>query len=90
VKGLLRDQLGFQGVTITDSLSGTARARGVPVSELALRAAIAGTDMILVTGSEASTAATYGALLADARAGLVPRARLQASYDRIVALKAHL
>jgi beta-N-acetylhexosaminidase len=90
VNGLLRTQLGFNGVTITDSLSGTAKGRGIPVSELALRAAIAGTDMILLTGSEATSDATYDLLLAAARAGEIPRTRLQASYDRIVALKASL
>jgi beta-N-acetylhexosaminidase len=90
VKTLLRDQLGFRGVTITDSLSGTAKARGIFVSELVLRAAIAGTDMILVTGSEATTQATYEALLAAAASGAIPRARLVASYNRILALKADL
>jgi beta-N-acetylhexosaminidase len=90
VKGLLRDQLGFRGVTITDSLSGTAKARGVPVAQLALQSAIAGTDMILVTGSEASTAATYDTLLAAAQAGAIPRGRLVASYNRILALKSGL
>jgi beta-N-acetylhexosaminidase len=90
VKGLLRDELGFRGVTITDSLSGTAKARGVPVAQLTLQAAVAGTDMILVTGSEASTAATYDALLAAAQAGAIPRARLVASYNRILTLKAGL
>jgi beta-N-acetylhexosaminidase len=90
VRGLLHDQLGFRGVTITDSLSGTAKARGIPVSELAIRAAIAGTDMILVTGSEASTQATYQALLAAAESGRIPLTRLQAQYDRILALKATL
>jgi beta-N-acetylhexosaminidase len=89
-KGLLRDQMGFRGVTITDSLSGTAKARGIPVSTLAIRAAIAGTDMILVTGSEASTQATYQALLAAARAGQISRTRLLASYTRILTLKASL
>jgi beta-N-acetylhexosaminidase len=90
VKGLLRDQLGFQGVTITDSLSGTARTRAIPVAELAVRAAIAGTDMILLTGSEAASDATYDLLLAKARAATIPQARLLASYDRILALKASL
>jgi beta-N-acetylhexosaminidase len=90
VKGLLRDQLGFRGVTITDSLSGTAKARGVPIAQLALEAAVAGTDMILVTGSESSTAATFDALLAAAQAGAMPRARLGASYNRILTLKAGL
>jgi beta-N-acetylhexosaminidase len=84
---LLRDQLGFQGVTITDSLTGTAVSRGVPDSTLAIRAAQAGTDMILVTGSEASTRAVYTALLARAMDGSIVRSTLLASYDRILALK---
>ena len=90
VKGLLRDQLGFRGVTITDSLSGTAKARAIAVSTLSIRAAIAGSDMILVTNSEAKTQATYDALLAAARTGQIPRARLLASYNRILALKSAL
>jgi beta-N-acetylhexosaminidase len=87
---LLRTQLGFHGVTITDSLSGAAAARGVSPTLLAYRAARAGTDMILVTGSEASTAATFNTLLADARAGKIPVSTLTASYNRILALKAGL
>ena len=90
VHGLLRDELGFQGVTITDSLSGISAARGVPAAKLALRAAIAGTDMILISSSRAVTDAAYDLLLSEARAGSIPRARLLASYDRILALKASL
>jgi Glycosyl hydrolase family 3 N terminal domain len=86
--GLLRNTLGFTGVTITDSLSGTAAARGVSATSLALRAAKAGTDMILLTGSEAATKASYAALLTAAQDGTIPLATLQASYDRILALKA--
>lgn len=85
---LLRDELGFTGVTITDSLDGTAHARGLSSGSLAIRAARAGTDMILVTGSEASTRAAYDALVAEATEGAIPRAELRASYDRIIALKA--
>ena len=87
---LLRDDLGFTGVTITDSLDGTAKARGVSSGTLALSAAKAGTDMILVTGSEATTSAVYTTLLDNALKGSIPRATLRASYDRIVALKAGL
>jgi len=90
VTTLLRDELGFRGVTITDSLEGAAYARGVSTRVLADRAARAGTDMILLTGSEASTRGVYAALLANAAAGSIPDATLRASYDRIVALKAGL
>jgi beta-N-acetylhexosaminidase len=87
---LLRRVLGFTGVSITDSLSGTANARGVTVTSLAVRAAIAGTDMILVTGSESASRGVYATLLADARDGSIPLATLRASYGRILALKSSL
>ncbi len=87
-RDLLRVQLGFKGATITDSLSGAAKARGVTAASLAVKAAVAGTDLILVTGSEASTASVYNALLANAKSSVIPGSRLRASYARILALKA--
>lgn len=87
---LLRHDLGFRGVTITDSLTGAAVARGVAQDALALQAAEAGTDMILVTGDEASTRTVYATMLAAATDGSLPRSILQASYGRILALKAGL
>ena len=87
---LLRRDLGFTGVTITDSLDGTAKARGLWPRVLAVSAARAGTDMILTTGSEASTRGIYATLLRQAQLGSIPRATLRASYDRILALKAGL
>lgn len=87
---LLRDDLGFTGVTITDSLDGAAKARGLSARKLAVRAARAGTDMILTTGSEATSRAVYEALLRHAANRSIPKATLQASYDRIIALKTGL
>jgi beta-N-acetylhexosaminidase len=86
--GLLRTTLGFTGVTITDSLNGAAAARGVSVTSLAVKAARAGTDMILLSGSEASTRSTYASLLLDAQNGTIPLSTLQTSYYRVLALKA--
>ena len=90
IQTLLRRDLGFTGVTITDGLDGTAAVRGYPVSHLAILAARAGTDMILTTGSEAATQAEYTALVAAAADGSLSLAALRASYDRILALKARL
>jgi beta-N-acetylhexosaminidase len=87
---LLRGELGFQGVTITDSLDGAANARGTPTNPLALKAAKAGTDMLLLTGSEGSSRSVYRSLLEAAQAGQIRHDRLTASYDRILALKAGL
>ena len=60
---LLRGVLGFRGVTITDSLDGAAHARRIADGPLAIRAARAGTDMILVTGSEATSQGVYALLM---------------------------
>jgi len=84
---LLREDLGFTGVTITDSLDGTASSRGVAVTTLAIASLLAGTDMILTTGSEASSREVYAALLDQARNGPTSTATLRASYARILALK---
>jgi beta-N-acetylhexosaminidase len=87
---LLRGELGFRGVTITDSLDGAALARGIPTNRLAIRAARAGTDLILLTGSEAASRSVYQSLLGAASDGRISQTRLLASYQRIVALKAGL
>ena len=89
-RSLLRDALDFHGLTITDSLDGAAHVRRIPTDVLATRAASAGTDLILVTGSEAASAGVYSSLLRAARAGRIDRAVLAASFERIIALKAQL
>jgi beta-N-acetylhexosaminidase len=87
---LLRGRLGFQGATITDSLDAAAAARAVPTERLAVRAAAAGTDLILLTGSEAASRGVYRSLLGAASEGRIKPARLRDSYRRIVALKTGL
>jgi len=84
---LLRGQLGFRGVTITDSLDGAAHARNIPTNPLAIRAAQAGTDLILLTGSEAASISVYQSLVRAAENGQLDRAGLLASYQRVLALK---
>jgi len=73
-----------------DSLDGAANTRGISTNPLALKAAKAGTDILLLTGSEASSRSVYQSLLEAAQAGRIPSGRLTASYDRLVALKAGL
>jgi len=90
IQTLLRTTMGFKGATITDSLTGIAHALGVSQNTLALVSARAGTDMLLVTGSEGSTRSVYSSLLSAATAGSISRTTLVASYNRILVLKAGL
>ena len=86
----LRHDLGFRGVTITDSLDGAAHARGIAPNGLASAAANAGVDLILLTGGEVATRNVFTTLLQAAQRGRVHRSSLLASYQRILALKAGL
>jgi beta-N-acetylhexosaminidase len=95
VQGLLRGQLGFRGVVITDALDTPAVARYYATGAAALRAIQAGADAVIAAGvtpadADAASTAAYDSLLAAARAGMLSRARLTASYRRILALKQSL
>ena len=87
---LRRHDLGFRGVTITDSLDGAANARRIAPNGLAIAAANAGTDLILLTGGETASRNVFTTLLQAAQRGRVHRSSLLASYQRIQALKAGL
>ena len=87
---LLRGELGFGGVTMTDSLDGAAHTRKITPNVLALAATKAGTDLLLLTGGEVATRSDYTSLLRAAQAGRLGRAGLERSYRRILLLKAGL
>jgi beta-N-acetylhexosaminidase len=86
VMGLLRKQLGFPGVVISDALEapGPSSRPAAPVTASAI-----GVDVLLYT-SEASSQAAFSKLLDGARAGNVPYSALVASWGRIQALKQKL
>ncbi len=87
VQSLLRGELGFDGVTISDALEAASARRGRSVESTAVLAAEAGTDLLLFTGDETETAAVYERLLERARDGTIPLGSLERSYSRIIALK---
>ncbi|HEY7176623.1 MAG TPA: glycoside hydrolase family 3 N-terminal domain-containing protein, partial [Micromonosporaceae bacterium] len=83
VTGLLRDQLGFKGVVITDAMNMEPAMRWAP-GEAAVRAVLAGDDMLLMPPD---LAAAQSGLLAALHSGRLPRAQLVASVTRILTLK---
>jgi beta-N-acetylhexosaminidase len=87
--GELRNRLGFTGVTITDALDTPALAPSGGTGAVAVRAAGAGSDLLLHTGYAAGTTSA-AALAAALRAGRLDRARSEAAVARILALRASL
>jgi beta-N-acetylhexosaminidase len=74
-------------VTISDALETPALA-GEPTP--ARRALTAGLDLLLYANTEAGSARAYSVLLRDARAGRIPRARIEQAAKRVLRLKAFL
>jgi beta-N-acetylhexosaminidase len=86
---LLRDELGFEGVGITDDLGAGAVTAELPPERAAVRAAGAGADLLLLA-NEPSPERAFRALLGAARSGELKRDQLEESYERVVALKSGL
>jgi beta-N-acetylhexosaminidase len=84
VDGLLRRDLGFKGVVMTDSLEAAAVQETGDVEQAAVASAQAGVDVILTTG-RGSYIRVYRALLAKAKQDPRFRARVRASAARVVA-----
>lgn len=79
--GLLRKQLGFKGLIVTDALDMGGATETFPPDVAPVQAVLAGADQLLVP-PDMDTA--YGAVLAAVRSGEITRKRLNASVYRIL------
>ncbi len=89
VTGILRDQLGFDGVVITDDLSVMDAVAGFALDDRVIRAVDAGVDIVLLA-NPADALAAADALYAAAEAGEITPERLDAAVRRVLQLKADL
>lgn len=88
VSGELRHRLGFGGVIMSDSLTTPALARLGSPGRIGAMAAAAGIDLMLFHGSTATNLSYMDAVARAAADGSLPRAPLQASARRVLALRA--
>ncbi|HWC38005.1 MAG TPA: glycoside hydrolase family 3 N-terminal domain-containing protein [Acidimicrobiales bacterium] len=89
IGNLLRGQLGFRGLVLTDSLSATSiRASGLDVPHAAVQAVAAGADMILYDLSSTTDPAAIGSqLVAAVGSGALPESRLNDAVTHVLAAK---
>jgi beta-N-acetylhexosaminidase len=87
INGLLRRELGFEGVVVTDALDMRAIRQGEFLRNDALRAAKAGADLLLVTSNPQDHVRVFEALVDGVRAGELTMDELQDSAARIARLK---
>src|SRR6202049_1258895 len=89
VTRLLKNQLGFKGIVVTDALdmAGLTRLYGAHIGRAAVDAFKAGNDLLLIP---ADLDASYRAMIEAVHSGEIPSAQLNASVLKILKAKASL
>jgi len=84
---ILRRQLGFQGVIMTDDMTMKAITNYFTIGKAAVKSVQAGSDIILVAHDYNEIVATIQALKTAVENGEIPEARIDQSVNRIIQLK---
>ncbi len=87
LKDLLRDELHFQGLILSDDLEMDAVGRNYGLEKAVVQSFLAGTDMIMVTGQKTNQKKAYEALYNAVKSGAVSESRLNDSVKRILSIK---
>lgn len=87
ITDLLRNELGYDGVVITDNITMGAVAQHYPPGEAARRAIAAGADIILVSHDYGAAIEAYNAILQALKTGAISEERIDTSVKRILRMK---
>jgi beta-N-acetylhexosaminidase len=88
VTKLLRHELGYKHLVVTDDLEMGAIAKHCEIEDAVVRAFNAGEDMLLICATPETIRRGHRALLKAARAGEISEKQIHASLKRIAATKA--
>ncbi len=90
VTRLLREELGYKHLVVTDDLEMGAISRHCKIEDAAVRASLAGEDMLLICASPEKIRRGYHGLLEAAQNGTLSQDRIRESLKRIAKTKAIL
>jgi beta-N-acetylhexosaminidase len=90
VNGLLRDELNFKGLAITDDIEMGAITESRSAGEAAVMAIEAGVDMVLACGTPESTVQIWQAMVTAASQNRLTKTHISRSFDHIARVKAML
>ncbi|ETT29533.1 beta-N-acetylhexosaminidase [Paenibacillus sp. FSL H7-0942] len=85
--GLLREEMGFEGIIITDCLEMHAISKPYGVAEAAIRAVEAGADLILVSHTLQDQVAALEAIVEAVRTGRISEEVIHQAVERIMTWK---
>jgi beta-N-acetylhexosaminidase len=87
LQGILRQQLGFKGVIVSDAMDMQAIRQGDALGGEAVRAAVAGVDLLLLTSDPMDHQRVYTSLEKAVEVGVLDQEFILRSVERILALK---
>ncbi len=85
--GLLREDLGFDGVVVTDDLAMVGASGGGSPSQAAVAAVKAGADLLVISSPPQQQVDAYEAVVRAVESGEISRERIEASFRRIEKVK---
>lgn len=90
IQDYLRGKLKYDGLVITDDLEMAGAASDNDFGEHAVRAFLAGNDMLMLAGVGAHQKQAFQKFIAATKSGRIPESRLRESVERILTYKAKL
>jgi beta-N-acetylhexosaminidase len=84
---MLRGELGFDGVVVTDDLAMVGVTGGGSPARAAVAAAKAGADLLVISSPPQQQADAYDAVLEAVESGEIPQGQIEASVERILEVK---
>ena len=84
---LLRDEVGFEGVIVTDDLAMAGASDGGTPERAAVEAVKAGADLLVISSPPEQQADAYDAVVAAVESGEIPEERVRVSVRRLVEVK---
>jgi beta-N-acetylhexosaminidase len=85
--GVLRGELGFGGVVVTDDLAMAGASGEDPPARAAVEAVKAGANLLIISSPPEQQADAYDAVVAAVKSGEIPQRRIQDSVERILRVK---
>jgi beta-N-acetylhexosaminidase len=84
---MLREEVGFDGVIITDDLAMEGAKQGGTVAQAAVKAVSAGADMLIISSPPQQQADAYAAVVQGVEQGRISQDQIDDSVERILKLK---